>query len=314
MIAVIAMLAAALTFAQPQAPASASPPPAPQTPDTEGGFDLSKLTPEQREALKLAIIKISQNPVGNITAIPFQNNFNYGVGPYTRYQYNLNIQPVIPFMLSKNMSLVSRTIFPVIVQPSFAPPTICATQGCGSTFGIADTQEQLFFAPKTKPDQLIWAVGPIFSFPTGSPQNILGTAKWGAGLDAVALVTPGKWVMGALVTQTWSFAGTATAPSYSNFLVQPFINYNLPHGWALTTAPSLTASWQSPTTKWAIPVGAIISNTFKTGDQIMQLSVGYYTFVERPVAQPQTQLRFQWTLLWPVKRGIDINELLQEAK
>jgi hypothetical protein len=65
------------------------------------GPDLNKLTPAQQAALQAAIIKTSQNPVGNIAIIPFQNNFNYGVGPYTRFQYNLNMQPVVPFMLSK---------------------------------------------------------------------------------------------------------------------------------------------------------------------------------------------------------------------
>ena len=112
--------------------------------------------------MRLAIIKLFPNPVGNITVLPFQQNFNYGVGPYTRFQYNLNVQPVLPIMLSKNMNLISRTIIPVLVQPSFAPPTACATAaGCGSTFGISDVQEQLYFAPKTKPDALIWGVGPI---------------------------------------------------------------------------------------------------------------------------------------------------------
>ena len=281
----------------------------------EGGFDLSKLTPAQQEAIKLAIIKISQNPVGNIAVVPFQNNFNYGVGPYTRYQYNLNIQPVVPIMLSQNWNLIARTIFPVINQPSFAPPSVCASAlGCGSTFGIGDTQEQLYFAPKTKPGQFIWGVGPIFQIPTGSPQDVLGTGKWGAGIDLVGLITPGRWVMGALVTQLWPFAGKSTFPNYSNFLVQPFINYNIGHGWALTTAPSISANWIVAQNKWAVPVGGGVANTFKAGDQLMSLGVFYYSYVSRPLNQPQTQLRVQWALLWPIKRGIDIQDLIQEAK
>ena len=47
---------------------------------------MSKLTPQQQAAIQAAIVKLSQNPVGNIAAIPFQNNFNYGVGPYQRFQ------------------------------------------------------------------------------------------------------------------------------------------------------------------------------------------------------------------------------------
>lgn len=296
------------------APTSAAPEPASAAPSSEGGIDTSKLTPEQQAALRLAIVKLSQNPVGNIAVLPFQNNFNYGVGPYSRFQYNLNVQPVIPIMLGKDWNLIARTIFPVIVTPSFAPPSACATTGCGSTFGIGDTQEQLFFAPKTKPGQLIWGAGPIFQVPTGSPQAVLGTGAWGAGVDAVGLVMPGNWVMGALVTQLWSVAGRQSYVGYSSFLVQPFVNYNLKDGWAVSSAPSLTANWLSPNNKWAVPVGGGVAKTFKAGDQVMSLAASYYTYVSRQAGSPQTQLRVQWSLLWPIKRGIDVQQLLQQAK
>lgn len=294
--------------------ATAAPSESDDTHSDTGGFDPSKLTPEQQEALRLAIIKTSQNPVGNITVFPFQNNFNYGYGPYTRLQYNLNVQPVFPIMLNQNWTLVARTIIPVINQPSSAPPPVCAAPGgCPSTFGLSNVQEQLFFGPKTKPGELIWAVGPIFQFPTATPST-LGTGKWAAGPDAVALVMPGKWVMGALVTQLWSVAGPSTQPNVNAFLVQPFVNYNLKDGWAITSAPIMTANWQLSGTKWTVPLGGGLAKTFKDGDQLMQLSVVYYTNVTRPLAAPQTTLRVNWSLLWPVKRGIDIQQLLQESK
>jgi hypothetical protein len=318
LVAVVAAVLAISTRASAQPEPSPSPAPASPgapAPDASTGLDLSKLTPEQREALQLAIVKISQNPVGNITVLPFQNNFNYGYGPYTRLQYNLNVQPVAPFMLSPTLSLVARTIFPIVNQPSALPPGACITPtGCPSTLGIGDTQEQLFFGPKTKPGALIWAVGPIFQFPTGSPST-LTSGKWAAGPDAVVLVMPGKWVMGALVTQLWSFAGPATTGRNVNaFLLQPFVNYNLKHGWALSTAPIVTANWAAAQNKWAVPIGGGIANTFKDGDQLMQLSVQYYTWVTRPLASPQTDLKITWSLLWPVKRGINVEELLKEAQ
>ncbi len=293
--------------AQAQAPAAA--------PDSStGGFDASKLTPAQQEALRLAIIKTSQNPVGNITVVPFQNNFNYGVGPYTRLQYNLNVQPVIPIMLSRSMTLIARTIFPIINQPSAAPPGVCESpNGCPATFGIGDTQEQFFFAPKTKPDQLIWGVGPIFQAPTGSPA-LLTSGKWSAGPDAVALIMPGKFVLGALATQLWSFVGPSSRPSVNTFLLQPFVNYNLKNGWALSTSPIMTANWSAAQNKWAVPLGGGVARTFKDGDQLMSLAVSYYTYVTRPLSSPQTNLKIVWSLLWPVKRGIDIGQLLKEAQ
>ncbi|HEX3671148.1 MAG TPA: hypothetical protein VHT92_05525 [Candidatus Cybelea sp.] len=217
-------------------------------------------------------------------------------------------------MLSPTWNLVARTIFPIVNQPSTEPPPACVSAaGCPSTIGIGDTQEQLFFGPKTKPGQLIWAVGPILAFPTGSP-GLLTSGKWSAGPDAVALIMPGKWVMGALVTQLWSYAGPANRAAVNSFLLQPFVNYNLKNGWALSTAPIITANWTASENKWAIPVGGGVARTFNYEGQLMSLSVQYYTYVARPIASPQTNLKMVWSLLWPVKRGIDIEQIVKEAK
>ncbi|MGC9991045.1 MAG: neuromedin U [Candidatus Cybelea sp.] len=270
------------------------------------------MTPAQQAALQEAIIKTSQNPVGNIAIIPFQNNFNYGVGPYTRFQYNLNIQPVVPFMLSKDMTLIARTIIPIINQPSFAPPPVCASQyGCGSTFGLSDIQEQFFFAPKTKPGALIWGVGPIFQVPSASP-GTLGAGKWAAGPNVVGLIMPGNIVAGILASQLWSFAGQVNRPNINAALFQPFFNFNLKGGWAISTAPIITANWTATQNKWAVPLGGGVARTFKLGDQLMSLSMLYYTYVSRPITTPQTNLKVVWSLLYPIKRGIDVQELIKE--
>lgn len=286
---------------------------APQEHLAAGGFDLNSLTPQQQAALQEAIVKASQNPVGNITILPFQNNFNYGLGPYARYQYNMNFQPVVPIMLSKNMTLIARTIFPVVNNPSSAPPTACASAyGCGSIFGISDIQQQLFFAPKTKPGALIWGAGPLFQVPSATPDT-LGSGKWSAGPAAVGLVMPGRWVVGLLVTQLWSFAGQSSRPPVSTGLYQPFINYNMPGGWALTTAPIITANFTAlGDQKWAVPIGGGGSKTFKLGGQTMQIGILYYSFVQKPLFSPQTNLRIVWSLLYPVKRGVDMQELIKE--
>lgn len=121
--------------------------------------------------------------------------------------------------------------------------------------------------------------------------------------------------MGALVTQLWSFAGPATSGrTVNSFLLQPFANYNLKHGWAVSTAPIITANWAAAQNKWAVPVGGGVANTFKDGDQLMQLSVQYYTWLTRPLASPQTDLKITWSLLWPRKRGINVEELLKQAQ
>jgi len=53
--------------------------------------------------------------------VPFQSNFNFGVGPGDDFQYVLNVQPVVPFRLTEGWNLITRTIIPLIDQPELAP-------------------------------------------------------------------------------------------------------------------------------------------------------------------------------------------------
>src|SRR5664279_1381617 len=65
-----------------------------------------------------ALAKAAQNPVANMISFPIQNNTNFGIGPYSRDQDVLNFQPVIPLHITKNWNLITRTILPVIWQPT----------------------------------------------------------------------------------------------------------------------------------------------------------------------------------------------------
>lgn len=261
------------------------------------------MTPVELAAAEKAIIKASQNPVGNIAIIPFQNNWNYGYGPFVRTQYNLNVQPVVPFELSPKLNLIARTIVPLINQPSPLGPVACAGPGgCPWTFGIGDVQEQVYFAPKANAGGIIYGAGPIFYLPTASP-GALGSGKTSVGPTAVALIMPGPFVMGLLSNQAWSVMGPSSAPNVSTFLAQPFVNYNFGKGWGLVTAPSITSNWNAPgADKWTVPVGMGVIKTFKLGDQPQQLQIAYYGNVVRPTGGAYGQWRFQWSLLYPVKR------------
>jgi hypothetical protein len=274
------------------------------------GDDAQKtLTPEEQAALQEAIIKASQNPVGNIAILPFQNNFNYGYGPYQRLQYNLNIQPVVPIMLTEQLTLIARVITPIVNNPSGAPPQVCASAyGCPSTFGIGDLNPQFFIAPKSKPGALIWGAGPQFLFPTGAPST-LSSGKYGLGPAVVGLIMPGNIVTGVLATQIWSIGGDPQKPNISSLFVQPFFNYNLKGAWAIFAGSSgITANWLATPQqgKWLVPLGAGIIKTFKLGPSPMQVGLIYFGNVVRPANAPYGTIRFNYSLLFPVKRGMAI--------
>jgi hypothetical protein len=104
------------------------------------------------EAKTEELAKETQNPVANLISVPFQNNFNFGIGPNDATQWVLNVQPVIPISLNKDWNLITRTIMPIINQPSPAP-------GIPSAFGLGDINPSVFLSPANS-GKLIWGVGP----------------------------------------------------------------------------------------------------------------------------------------------------------
>jgi hypothetical protein len=237
------------------------------------------------------LAKKTQNPVADLISVPFQNNVNFGVGPHDDVQYILNIQPVIPFKLTEDWNLISRTIVPLIYQPELAP-------GVGEVFGLGDIQESLFLSP-AKPGKVIWGLGPIFQFPTATDDS-LGQGKWGAGPTAVALTVHGPWVLGALVNNVWSFAGDSDRRDVNQMLLQPFVNYNLPDAWYVVTAPIITADWEADSDdRWTVPIGAGVGKIVRLGKLPVNAQASAYYNVIRPDNAAEWQLRIQIQLLFP---------------
>ena len=58
------------------------------------------------------LAKKTQNPVADLISVPFENDVNFGAGPHDDVQYILYIQPVIPFRLTDEWNLISRTVAP----------------------------------------------------------------------------------------------------------------------------------------------------------------------------------------------------------
>jgi hypothetical protein len=79
-----------------------------------------------------------QNPVGDLISVPFQNNVNFPIGEFSRVQDVLNIQPVIPFHLSEDWILISRSITPVVYQPDLGSG--CVARGRDATLACETSE------------------------------------------------------------------------------------------------------------------------------------------------------------------------------
>jgi hypothetical protein len=245
-----------------------------------------------QDASELA--KQVQNPIASLISLPFQNNFNFGVGSKSDSQYVQNIQPVIPFSLTSDWNLITRTIIPLVRQPQLAPGLP------DDTFGLSDTELSLFVSP-AKPGPVIWGIGPVFGLPTAT-NDVLGTRKFSVGPSFVALTNRGHWVLGALVNDLISVAGQARRRSVDQMLLQPFVNYNMRHGWYLTTSPFITADWMADNgNRWSVPIGGGAGRVFRIGKQAVNTQVQAFGNTVHPNGGGTWSLRFQVQLLFPRK-------------
>jgi hypothetical protein len=234
-----------------------------------------------------------QNPVADMISLPFQNSTNFNFGPLERTQNVLNIQPVIPINVTQEWLMVTRTILPVVSQPAFLP-------GQDREFGLGDTLFSAFFSPKDRNLWLgnwLWGAGPAILLPT-STQDRLGVGEWGAGPSAIILTMRGRWVIGSLFSNVWSFSGDN---SVNQFTWQPFVNYNFDHGWYLSSSPVITANWKAASDNtWTAPIGGGFGRVFLLGRQPINASLQGYYNVEKPDhIGPEWTIRFTIQFLFP---------------
>jgi hypothetical protein len=238
------------------------------------------------------LAKIAQNPVGAMISVPFQNNTNLNYGPEKGTQNVLNIQPVIPISVNSEWNIITRTILPVISQPALYP-------GDDRANGIGDLQFSTMLSPAV-PAGAIWGVGAIIQAPTNS--NGLGNDNWGLGPQAVVLhLEKGDpWVYGVLANNIWSLSDSGSGGSYNNGLVQPFVNYNFPGGFYVSSSPMITVNWKAASDqRWTVPLGAAIGKIFHFGVLPVNTQLGAYYNVVKPDDGPDWQIRFQMQFMFP---------------
>ena len=165
------------------------------------------------------LAKTVQNPLASLVSLPFQANYNNGVGEHDRLFFNLNIQPVVPFPGEK-WNVITRTIIPVNSVP---------VGETDSVFGIGDTSFSVFLSP-AKASSLTWGVGPAITIPSASNPEVLGSDKLSLGPTGVVFYGVGKWTLGAVASQVWSVAGNSNRQDVSFFFAQWFLNFNFGGG------------------------------------------------------------------------------------
>lgn len=179
------------------------------------------------------------------------------IGPVDESErLTINIQPVIPFNLSDDWNLITRTILPVVFQEDIFP-------GAGSQSCIGDLSMSLFLSPQ-KPTKrgLVWGAGGVFLLPTAS-DDVLGTEKWSAGPTAVALGQRGPWIYGVLAEHVWPFAGESDRDDVNATEIYPWFGHTWPSATTLYIQSDMNYGWDNE--EWAIPVNLGLQQLFQVG-------------------------------------------------
>ena len=220
-----------------------------------------------------ALAKKLANPIGALISVPFQNNTDVGIGELNGSRNTMNFQPIVPFRLNDDYSLITRYIVPLITQHDIT--------GAGTRqSGLGDTLVSGWISNAKVKNGVVWGVGGAFLLPTAT-DDLLGTNKWAAGPTAILLKQSNGWTYGALVNQIWSVAGDEEATDVDQMYLQPFVTYNWKSGTGLTVNTELTRNWEASTTTAFVNIMA--GGLLRLGGQLVQVQVG----PRIPVAAPE---------------------------
>lgn len=239
------------------------------------------------QATELA--KAAQNPVSGLLSVPFQFNFLTGGELGDRTSYALLVQPIIPMAIGSGWNIIARPVVPYT-----SVPTPDQRRG-----GFGDLQLELYVSPAER-TEVMWGVGPIFSFPTAT-NDAARTGAWGFGPAGVIMRQHGGFVLGGKLAHLWTFSDYENArPNISRLTFQPVVNYNFEHGWAVSFAPLMSGDWSAPDGhQLTIPLGLGFSRVTVVGRQPIELGAEYYRNVARPRGVGTDHLLLQVSLLFP---------------
>jgi hypothetical protein len=252
--------------------------------------DQAAVAGEEAEEAELA--KKLSNPVANLISVPFQNNWDFGIGPANAMKFTLNIQPVIPVSLNDDYNVIIRTILPVIYAES-------PIKGGGDHSGLGDTTQSFFFSPKEPVGGWIIGAGPVGYYPTAT-DNALGAEKFGIGPTVVVLKQEKGWTYGFLGNHIWSVAGDEDRAYVSSTFLQPFVTYTTKKHTTYAVNTESTYNWHDA--EWTVPINITAAQLLKIGKMPVQFQFGPRVYVvrsDKPVAGADWGLRFAVTLLFP---------------
>ena len=241
--------------------------------------------------------RLVRNTLADAFEIPIVQDTYFGAGPYNRIPSSLQIQPVLPLDISDSFHLVTRIVTTAI---TYVPDV---TQPRGGATGTGDTTVSFFLTPVNS-GKLVWGVAPTLLVPTATSSDT-GGGRWDIG-PSIVLVTEPEWgSAGILIQNVWSLPGNVHRASVDGLQIETQFSYNLPKGWYLISAPTISADWTVPEgNRWLVPVGAGFGRAFDIRHQAVDSNLALYYSAIHPSGSPtpKWQLSLQFDLVYPRQR------------
>jgi len=243
------------------------------------------------------VAKKLANPVAAMISLPIQ--MNYQPNMYANEegsQWVTNVQPVVPFDVSEDWNLISRTIVPLIFRDTGVP-------GQDRINKVGDIVQSAWLSPKdVTSNGWIWGAGAAFLIPSGS--NI-SAEKWGVGPTGLALKQDGPWTYGGLFNHIWDFAGSDILDAHGNVqnrvnqtFMQPFLTYITPQAVTFALNTETTYDWERE--QWTVPINFVVTKVMTIGSQMISVGGGVTYWAEAPEGGPDgLGVRLLLTFIFP---------------
>ena len=234
-----------------------------------------------------------QDPLANIKMVLFDNGVDFKTGN-DDISYSFSVQPVYAIPMEE-YNVILRGVVPVVgLSPGAQKPIVgepLPTTGTSDTWGLSDSQLQVFISPKSD-SAWKWGLGPIISLKTRTDDKLAGSG-WGGGAAVVLTGSFSESISFSMVA-----GHTEGQNDFSLSFMQPMLFYNVPGIEGMAVSYNNTISYNHNTdadNAWTVPLGMTASKTFVLdGGLGLDLGIGYYKNVKRPEGAAD------WTLKWSV--------------
>ena len=230
---------------------------------------------EPHQASLTAINKALTDPVSETWFIGLQSS-NFRIDPgrdrAERWSPDLLLTGGFPIALTPDWNFITRPavfLFHSQLHPEPGHPAdIERTTQFGDIVLL-----QLFAPSKQLVGNWLLGIGPTWIFPTGTSEWTT-TDKWQVGPAAVVGYLSKKWVLGALVENWRSFAGSAPFDTNSMNL-QPLAGYFFSDGWSVGYSGNILANFNAALSenRWTVPIGVQAGKVVRLGPIPMKVAL-----------------------------------------